>query len=164
MGLEFRSPYGDIGGVPAMWSQGIASIRAVAFAAPKGRTIETIAGDGHPGFSATQLNWVLGLTMGPDGALYFSDSGNHVIRRLDLKTRVLTVIAGNGKKGYDGDGGPAMDATLNRPYEVQFDNAGNLYFRIPRQCPSGEWTRRPRSLRQSRARGKLALPVTVARP
>ncbi|HEV2985885.1 MAG TPA: hypothetical protein VGX46_15925, partial [Vicinamibacterales bacterium] len=91
------------------------------------RRIETVAGDGTPGFSAAQVHDVLGLVMGPDGALYFSDSGNHVIRRLDLKTHLLSTVAGNGKDGTGGDGGPATAATLNQPYEIQFDSAGNLY-------------------------------------
>jgi sugar lactone lactonase YvrE len=71
---------------------------------------------------------VLGLTVGTDDALYFSDSGNHVIRRVDLQTHSLKTVAGNGKKGNSGDGGPATDATLNKPVDVAFDAAGDLYF------------------------------------
>jgi sugar lactone lactonase YvrE len=105
----------------------LATALVALFAAPRTLTIETIAGDGTPGFSATQVNDVLGLTTGPDGALYFSDSGNHVIRRLDLKTHSLVIVAGNGKKGNTGDGGLATEATLNRPLDVLLDAAGNLY-------------------------------------
>jgi sugar lactone lactonase YvrE len=100
---------------------------AAPLAAPRGLTIETIAGDGTPGFSATQVDDALGLATGPDGALYFSDSGNHRIRRLDLTTHLLATIAGNGEKGNTGDGGLAVDATLNRPLDVAFDTSGNLY-------------------------------------
>ena len=105
----------------------LATAFAAALAAPSGRIIETIAGDGTPGFSPTQVDDVLGLATGPDGALYFSDSGNRMIRRLDLKTHSLTTVAGNGNKGNTGDGGPATDATLNRPLDVVIDAAGNLY-------------------------------------
>jgi sugar lactone lactonase YvrE len=94
---------------------------------PHALTIETIAGDGTPGFSATQVDDVLGLTLGPDGALYFSDSGNHRIRRLNLTTQLLTTIAGNGETGNTGDGGLAVDARLNKPVDVVFDATGNLY-------------------------------------
>ena len=46
--------------------------------------------------------------VGPDGALYFCDLGNQVIRRLDLKTKKMTLVAGTpGKRGYTGDGGKA---------------------------------------------------------
>jgi streptogramin lyase len=87
----------------------------------------TIAGTGQPGFSATQINNPYGLTLGPDGALYFCEIGNHVVRRLDLKTREMTVVAGTGKKGYSGDGGPATEAQLNEPYDARFDSLGNLF-------------------------------------
>lgn len=89
--------------------------------------VTTIAGNGQPGFSATQINNPYGMTIGPDGALYFCEIGNHVVRRLDLKTREMTVIAGNGTKGYSGDGGPATEAQFNEPYAAQFDSLGNLF-------------------------------------
>src|SRR5262249_53903562 len=39
----------------------------------------------------------------------------------------LTTVAGNGQKGYRGDGGPAVEASLNMPHEIQFDSRGDLY-------------------------------------
>lgn len=90
--------------------------------------ITTIAGDGKPGFSATQLNNPYGLTLGPDGALYICEIGNHIIRRLDLKTRELTVVVGTGEKGNSGDDGPATKAQIDEPYEVKFDSSGDMYF------------------------------------
>lgn len=102
-------------------------------AAPK--TVATIAGTGVAGFSGDggpgiegQTNNPYGLVIGPDGALYFCEVGNHRIRRLDLKTHRLSTFAGSGTKGYSGDGGPATSALLNEPYELRFDRAGNLYF------------------------------------
>jgi sugar lactone lactonase YvrE len=50
------------------------------------------------------------------------------VRRVDLETQTITTVAGCGRKGYAGDGGPAMEAELNEPYEVRFDQAGNMYF------------------------------------
>lgn len=91
-------------------------------------TIRTIAGNGTQGLSATQVDNPFGLVIGPDKALYICEVGNHVIRRLDLKKMTLSVVAGNGRKGYSGDGGPATEASLNEPYEVQFDAKGNMYF------------------------------------
>jgi DNA-binding beta-propeller fold protein YncE len=93
----------------------------------QGRII-TIAGNGTPGFSASQINNPYGLTLGPDGALYFCEIGNHVVRRLDLATHALSVVAGTGEKGYSGDGGPATKAQLNEPYDIRFDSGGNIYF------------------------------------
>ena len=96
----------------------------------------TIAGTGTPGFSGDggrgdqgQVNNPYGLAMGPDAALYICDIDNHAIRRLDMKTRKLTTVAGTlGKRGYAGEGGPARKAELNQPYEIRFDRAGNMFF------------------------------------
>ena len=65
--------------------------------------------------------------IGPDRALYFCDLDNQRIRRLDFRTRRTTIVAGNGQKAYRGDGGPATDASLSMPHEIQFDSARNLY-------------------------------------
>jgi sugar lactone lactonase YvrE len=105
----------------------MAVVALALVATAKSQTVETIGGDGKPGFSATELNWPMGIRIGPDGALYFSDRGNCVIRRLDIKTRAITIVAGTGKEGYSGDGGLATAAELGRAREIAFDRTGNLY-------------------------------------
>jgi sugar lactone lactonase YvrE len=90
-------------------------------------SVSTLLGTGIPGFSQTQVNNPYGLVIGPDGALYFCDLDNQRIRRFDMKTRRLTTVAGNGEKGYHGDGGPAINALLNMPHELRFDSKGDLY-------------------------------------
>jgi streptogramin lyase len=97
-----------------------AEIRTIAGTGQKGAT-----GDGGPANEA-QINEPFGLCRGPDGALYFCETGNHRIRKIDAKGMISTV-AGNGTKGYSGDGGAAMAAQLAEPYEVRFDSWGNLY-------------------------------------
>jgi len=97
--------------------------------------IRTIAGNGQAGFSgdkgqatAAQINNPYGLRIGPDGAMYLCEIGSHRIRRVDLKSGAISTFAGTGEKGYSGDGGPALQAQMNEPYEVIFDKAGNLFF------------------------------------
>ena len=80
------------------------------------RTLTTIAGDGTAGADNGRINQPFGLAIGRDGRLYFCDTNNHRILRLDLKTRKLSVVAGTGQKGYAGDGGPATSAQLTEPY------------------------------------------------
>ena len=98
-------------------------------------TIDTVAGtgaakDNGPSGDADKINIVqpFGVEIGPDGALYVTEVGNHRVRRLDRKTGRITTVAGNGQKGYSGDGGLATKARLNEPYEVRFDRRGDMYF------------------------------------
>jgi sugar lactone lactonase YvrE len=101
---------------------------AVAFAATGlSASVSTLVGTGVPGFSETQVNNPYGLVIGPDGALYFCDLDNQRVRRFDMKTKRLTTVAGDGQKAYRGDGGPAVDASLNMPHELRFDSKGDLY-------------------------------------
>jgi len=96
--------------------------------------ISTVAGTGRKGYSGdgrqaqqAQLNNPFGIVRGPDGALHICDTDNHVIRRVDA-SGVISTVAGNGQRGYSGDGGPAVRAQLNEPYEIRFDKAGNMFF------------------------------------
>jgi DNA-binding beta-propeller fold protein YncE len=103
----------------------------VCFAAP---AIEIVAGTGAPEnngdagpASSTNISQPFGVQIGPDRALYITEVGHHRVRRLDLETRRLTTVAGCGRRGYSGDGGAAVEAEMNEPYEVRFDRDGNLY-------------------------------------
>ncbi len=108
-------------------------IAAVRFSPAEQAQIRSIAGTGVAGSAdgadaiSSQVNNPYGVVVGPDGALYFCDLDNSRIRRLDFRTRKLSTVAGNGHKGYSGDGGPALEGSLNMPHEVRFDAAGNLF-------------------------------------
>src|SRR5262249_51695556 len=87
--------------------------------------IETLAGNGKPGDipegggKATELpvDLPFGVENGPDGAMYITTVGSHRVLRLDRKSGQITSVAGTGRKGYAGDGGPATKAYLNGPDE-----------------------------------------------
>ena len=83
------------------------------------------AGDGGPADRAL-LNGPFDLCFDRAGNLFFSDTFNNRIRRVDGRG-ILTTVAGIGEKTYSGDGGPAIQAALNEPYGVVVDRAGNLY-------------------------------------
>ena len=67
-----------------------------------------------------------GIAVDKTGNLYIADSGNHRIRRMDT-SGIITTVAGIGERGYSGDEGLAVEAQLNRPYDVAVDGVGNLY-------------------------------------
>jgi len=100
---------------------------APARARAAGSSVSTLIGNGTPGFSDQQVNNPYGLIIGPDGTLLFCDLDNQRIRRLNLRTRRTTTVAGNGQRAYAGDGGGATDAALNMPHEIQMDRAGHVY-------------------------------------
>ncbi len=95
--------------------------------------IGTAAGDGTPGYSGdggpatdAQLNGPTRMDIGADGLLYICDTENHAFRRLEADG-TISPFAGDGEQGYSGDGGQALDARLNRPYDVEFGPDGALY-------------------------------------
>ncbi len=106
----------------------------IAVALPIHAQITTFAGTGAKGFSgdggpssSAQLNNPFAISRGPDGALYICDTDNHRIRKVTPEGTISTV-AGNGTRGYSGDGGPATAAALNEPYEMRWSPAGDLFF------------------------------------
>ena len=84
------------------------------------------AGDGRPAERAF-LNGPFDVGFDPGGNLYFSDTFNHRIRRVDARTGIITTCAGSGERGYAGDGSPAIGAQLNEPYGIAVDRAANVY-------------------------------------
>jgi len=91
-------------------------------------SITTIAGGAPPPTPAVALNTTIGqprrATADSAGNIYFS-SGHSVFKMTPGGT--LTVVAGNSRAGFSGDGGPALKAQLNTPQGLALDKAGNLY-------------------------------------
>ncbi|HET7467063.1 MAG TPA: hypothetical protein VFL29_10370 [Candidatus Dormibacteraeota bacterium] len=96
------------------------------------RRLSVVAGTGVCGFSGdggpasrAQINDPGGIAFDAAGNLYFADSNNHRIRRIDAHG-VITTVAGTGVRGYvDGDAGQAQ---LQFPFGVAMSRSGRLYF------------------------------------
>ncbi|MEE3369727.1 MAG: hypothetical protein VX346_10330 [Planctomycetota bacterium] len=101
---------------------------------PLSYRIETLAGNGQAGDTTepeksaleVPVDLPFGVEQGPDDAIYITTVGSHRVLRYDLRNAKLTSVAGNGRRGYAGDGGLATAAMLNEPYEVRFDSDGNM--------------------------------------
>lgn len=99
--------------------------------APNG-TITTVAGTGTMGYSGdgglavnAQINTPTGVFADDAGDLYIADVGNQRIRKVD-PSGIITTFAGNGVKGYGGDGGPAINASFYNAVRVAVDPSGNV--------------------------------------
>jgi sugar lactone lactonase YvrE len=97
------------------------------------KVISTIAGNGTQGFSGdggpasdAQLNNPSGVAVDSTGNIYIADTSNDRIRKITV-SGVISTVAGNGNRGYSGDGGPATAAQLSNPSGVAVDFADNLY-------------------------------------
>jgi sugar lactone lactonase YvrE len=92
--------------------------------------ISTVAGGGN-GFggddsgAATNLflSDPVGIAFDQIGRLYIADLGNQVYR---VSSGRVATVAGNGFAGYSGDGGPATNASLDRPFDVAVDALGTI--------------------------------------
>jgi streptogramin lyase len=91
-----------------------------------GNGTKGLSGDGGPATNAA-LNEPYEMAWDKAGHLYFVERLNHLVRRVDARSGVITTVAGNGQPGFGGDGGPAKDARFNQPHSLSFDAAGGLF-------------------------------------
>ena len=83
------------------------------------------SGDGGPA-TAAALNNPTGVAVDASGNLFIADTFNYRVRMVSTGG-MITTVAGNGTKGYSGDGGPATAAALNDPTGVAVDASGNIF-------------------------------------
>jgi sugar lactone lactonase YvrE len=105
--------------------------------------VHAFAGTGEPGFAGDGGPALAALLGGADpsdrsypdvegsvvdaaGDVFITDNANSRIRRVD-PAGIITTVAGSGKRGYTGDGGPALEATFQDPVDLALDDAGDLY-------------------------------------
>jgi streptogramin lyase len=84
------------------------------------------AGDGGPATQA-QLAEPYEVRFDRAGNVYWVERLSHSVRKVDVKTGIITTVAGTGSAGFSGDGGPATKAQLSEPHSISFDRAGDLY-------------------------------------
>lgn len=97
--------------------------------------ISTVAGTGKAGFSGdggpatkAEFDGTFAIDVDPSGRnLYVADLGNRRVRKIDLKSGIVTTIAGNGEKGVPQDGADAAASPLADPRAVAADSKGNVY-------------------------------------
>src|SRR5262249_41754267 len=97
-------------------------IRRFDFTTTTTRTIagngeKAYAGDGGPA-TAASLNMPHEIQFDSRGNLYIAERDNHVVRKVDAKTGVVSTLAGTGVAGFSGDGGPASRAQLRQPHSI----------------------------------------------
>src|SRR6266478_5378855 len=85
-------------------------------------TIHPFAGaDAAPvNVSTSPLIDIRGVGVDSSGNVYFADTGDHRVRRISA-AGVMTIVAGTGQAGSQGDNGPASQCRLNSPYGVAVD-------------------------------------------
>jgi RHS repeat-associated protein len=138
-------------------------VRAVA---PDG-TIRTVAGNGSRGFSgdggpasAASFDDIGGLAVDADGVLYIADTNNHRVRRV-TPDGIVDTLAGSGDGGvtkgkYGGDGGPALQARLNRPEALALGVDGDIFV-------ADTFNNRIRRLRSRFGQGSSVNEIAIAR-
>src|SRR5262249_18925778 len=96
-----------------------------------GTGMKGFAGDGGPAKSA-QLNGPHEVRFDSKGNLYIDERDNHVVRRVDMKSGIISTVAGTpGKNGYGGDGGLATQAVLKQPHGLPLARFDTLYICDP---------------------------------
>lgn len=76
------------------------------------------AGDGGPATKAL-LNEPYEIRFDAEGNVFFVEMQNHLVRRVDARSGVISTVAGTGTAGFSGDGGPATAATMSRPHSIE---------------------------------------------
>jgi uncharacterized protein (TIGR03437 family) len=126
----------------------IADFARVRRVAPGG-IITTVAGNGIGGFSGdggpatdAQLQRPSGVAVDGAGNLFVADFASNRIRKVS-PSGIITTVAGNGTRGFSGDGGPATSAQLWFPEGIAVDSQGNLFIadhannRVRKVSPNG---------------------------
>ncbi len=96
-------------------------------------TTTTIAGNGERGYggdngpaTAAMLNMPHEIQFDSNDDLFIVERDNHVVRKVNMESGIITTVAGTGEPGFSGDGEPAVAAQLQRPHSIVFHPDGRL--------------------------------------
>jgi DNA-binding beta-propeller fold protein YncE len=130
---QVNNPYGlVIGSDGALYFCDLDNQRIRRLDLRTGRTT-TIAGTGEKGYlgdggpaTKASLNLPHEIQFDADGNLYIAERDNHVIRKVQAKTGIISTLAGTGVAGFSGDGGAAARAQLRQPHSIAVDPLGGI--------------------------------------
>ena len=64
------------------------------------------------------------------GDVFIAERDANVVRHVNMKSGIISTVAGTGVRGFGGDGGPATSAQLAQPHSIALDRNDNpLYLR-----------------------------------
>ena len=114
----------------------VVTVACAILAQPSRASVSVVitAAGGGTNYSTTLAN-PAGVTMSPSGSLVIADSYNNRVVQLTVPVNttnataagLLVLVAGNGSGGYAGNGGPAINATLQLPIFCVFSAGGDLF-------------------------------------
>jgi DNA-binding beta-propeller fold protein YncE len=92
------------------------------------RRTTTTAGNGQKAYTGdgtaatdASLNMPHEIQFDAAGHLYIAERDNHVVRKVEAKTGIISTFAGTGRPGFSGDGGAATAAALRQPHSIAVD-------------------------------------------
>lgn len=98
-----------------------------------GKELIRVAGSGQIGYEGdggsaleAKFNWPHEVRSDPQGNLYVADTRNHVIRRIDAQSGIVTTVAGSGEPGFSGEGKSGTQVRFKQPHSVVLDHRGGL--------------------------------------
>ncbi len=92
-----------------------------------GSGLDVVTGDGGPATAAGLGHTAYNIAVAPNGDVFVSEYRSNAVRRIDATTGIIDRYAGNGQRGSDGDGGPAIAASLDGVGGLATDAAGDLF-------------------------------------
>ena len=133
-GVPIALPFGvEVGPDSALYVTSVGQHRVLRID-PQNHTVSSVAGSGIKGYAgnggvATRalLNEPYEVRFDGERNMYIVEMQNHLVRRVDAKTGIISTVAGNPQSGFGGDQSRAIRAQFRQPHSIALDEAGNVY-------------------------------------